>query len=171
MKRALLIVAGTLVALLLIVAIVAIIGSLLPQGHVASRERVLAAEPDRVFALISTPEDFPTWRSGVQRVEMQPSVEGKTAFREVGSDGTISYVFDQVVPDQRLVSRIAADGLPFGGQWTFELRAVPEGTALRITEDGQVYSPIFRFVSRFVIGHHATIDRYLTDLEVRLGER
>jgi uncharacterized protein YndB with AHSA1/START domain len=166
MKRTLLTVAGALVALVLIVVIV---GSRLPQGHVASRERVLAVEPDRVFALISTPEDFPAWRTGVQRVEMLPLVEGKTLFREVGSDGAISYVFDEVVPDQRLVSRIADEGLPFGGQWTFELSPVPEGTALRITEDGQVYNPVFRFVSRFVIGHHATIDRYLADLEARVG--
>ena len=32
------------------------------------------------------------------------------------------------------------------------------------SEDGDVYNPIFRFVSRFVIGQHRTIDSYLQGL-------
>lgn len=166
MRKVALILVGGIVALVLFVVI---IGSLLPESHTASRERVLAAEPAQVFAAISTPSEFAAWRSGVDRVEMLPAVDGKPAFREIGSDGAIAYVFDEVVPHQRLVSRIADEGLPFGGTWTFEVRPVPEGAALRVTEDGQVYNPIFRFVSRFVVGHHRTLDRYLADLQARLG--
>ena len=33
-----------------------------------------------------------------------------------------------------------------------------------ITENGEVYNPLFRFMSRFVFGHTATIDKYLEDL-------
>ena len=161
-----LVVAGALLALVLAVVIV---GSILSESHTASRERLLTAEPARVFAVISTPSDFPTWRSGVDRVELGPSVDGKISFREIGSDGAITYVLDEVVPDERLVSRIADEGLPFGGTWTFELRPAPEGSALRVTEDGRVYNPVFRFVSRFVLGHHRTLDRYLADLEAHLG--
>ena len=32
-------------------------------------------------------------------------------------------------------------------------------------------NPVFRFVSRFVIGHTATIDRFLRDLGKRLGQQ
>jgi hypothetical protein len=35
---------------------------------------------------------------------------------------------------------------------------------LRITEQGEVYNPVFRFVSRFVIGQNRTIETYLRDL-------
>ena len=38
-----------------------------------------------------------------------------------------------------------------------------------ITEDGEVYHPLYRFMSRFVFGHTTTIDRYLTDLGRKLG--
>jgi hypothetical protein len=31
-----------------------------------------------------------------------------------------------------------------------------------------VYKPVFRFVSRSVIGHTRSIDRYLSDLDKRL---
>jgi hypothetical protein len=39
-----------------------------------------------------------------------------------------------------------------------------------ITENGEVYNPIFRFVSRFIMGHTATLDAYLKSLTTALGE-
>jgi hypothetical protein len=42
------------------------------------------------------------------------------------------------------------------------------GSELRITEEGEVYNPIFRFVSRFIMGHTATIDSYLSAVRKRL---
>jgi hypothetical protein len=66
------------------------------------------------------------------------------------------------------VSRIADKKLPFGGTWTYELKAADRGTALTIREDGEVYNPVFRFVSRYVFGHYATLDGYLKALETRL---
>jgi hypothetical protein len=39
-----------------------------------------------------------------------------------------------------------------------------------ITERGLVGNPIFRFVSRFVIGQTATMDSYLRALGKRFGE-
>lgn len=42
-------------------------------------------------------------------------------------------------------------------------------TELTVIEDGEVYNPLFRFVSRLIIGHTATIDVYLAALHKRLG--
>lgn len=55
----------------------------------------------------------------------------------------------------------------FGGSWTYELTPVADGTRLRITENGEVYNPLFRFLSRFVFGHYASIDKFMADLERR----
>jgi hypothetical protein len=66
--------------------------------------------------------------------------------------------------------RIADKDLPYGGQWTYELEPQGLQTALRITEDGEIYNPVFRFVSRFVMGHTATIDNYLRALASRTGD-
>ena len=38
------------------------------------------------------------------------------------------------------------------------------GTRVSITERGEVYNPIFRFLSRFVFGHTGTMETYLRDL-------
>jgi hypothetical protein len=38
-----------------------------------------------------------------------------------------------------------------------------------ITEDGQIYNPVFRFVSRFVLGYESTMRGVLRDLGNHLG--
>jgi hypothetical protein len=44
------------------------------------------------------------------------------------------------------------------------LQPQSQGCLLTITEEGEIYNPVFRFVSRFVIGYTATIDGYLARL-------
>lgn len=41
---------------------------------------------------------------------------------------------------------------------------------LTITENGEVHNPLFRFVSRFIMGYAATIDACLKALRAKLGE-
>ena len=61
--------------------------------------------------------------------------------------------------------RIADPELPFGGTWTYELKPEGTGTRLVITERGEVYNPIFRFMSRFVFSRTATMEKMVADLE------
>lgn len=154
------------VGLVVLVLTIVAIGAALPVKHTATRERSYTASPQQVFTAIATPQAFPRWRSGVKSVEILPDVGGRRSFREVSGDGPITYEIDESVPERRLVTRIANTGLPFGGKWTHELSPTPQGgTTLRITEDGEVYNPVFRFMSRFVFGHHRTIETYLSDLD------
>ena len=151
------------------IAIVALIGIGLPQNHRASRTMTFTAPPDQVFAIVSGFTSYPAWRTGVREVAVEGTGGAGSIVREDGPDGAISFRVEVFDPPRRLSMRIADSSLPFGGVWTYELAAMPEGSALTITEDGEVYNPIFRFMSRFVFGHHATIDRYLADLARRLG--
>ena len=163
------ILAWTLGALAALVAIVAGVGILLPVRHRASRQATFPASPDVVFGAITKVEDFPTWRSVVTKVDVISSAPEKPSWRETGSNGAIVFVAEQVSAPKTLVTRIADRSLPFGGTWTYELTPVAGGTTLRITEDGEVYNPIFRFMSRFVFGHTSTIDTYLRDLGGKLS--
>ena len=160
--RVALVVAVVLVSL---IGIVAIIGALLPVKHRVTREATFKLSADKLFALISTPADFPKWRTGVKSVEMLPSGGGLPKWTEVSSDGSITFAVTQAVPGVQLVTTIADKSLPFGGSWTYVLApAGPDSTTLRITEDGEVYNVIFRFMSRFVFGHASTIEKYLKDV-------
>lgn len=152
-----------------VVALVAGIGWLLPKAHSASRTAQYAAAPEAVFAAISDVGQYPSWRSDVVTVELLPS-DGGTMFREAGSSGQITYRIETLVPPARMVSRIADPSLPFGGTWTFEVvTAAGGGSALTITEDGEVYNPIFRFISHFFMSPTATIEIYQNDLATHLA--
>ena len=153
------------------VVIVLVVGWSLPVEHTASRSEMTGATPAEVFALVSQVEEYPRWRSGVTRVEVLASDDAgrPVRFREHGADGAILYEVMEREPDRRMVVRIADTNLPFGGRWTHEITPAADGTTLRITEEGEVYNPVFRFMSRFVFGHTSTIDRYLRDVSARLN--
>ena len=78
-------------------------------------------------------------------------------------------VVDLADPPHRLVGRIADKGLPFGGRWEYSIVGQGSASQLTITERGSVYNPIFRFISRFIMGHTASIETYLRALGRRFG--
>jgi len=69
-------------------------------------------------------------------------------------------------PPRRIVTKVKDTEKMFGGTWT--IAVAPAG--ITITENGWVANPIFRFVSRYVMGHHATIDGVLKQVAAKLGE-
>jgi len=93
------------------------------------------------------------------------------SFRETSGGDDITFVMEIAEPGRRVVSRIADTNLAFGGKWTYELTPSADGTRLRITEDGEVYNPLFRFISRFILGHYSSIDLFMHDLERRVANR
>ena len=158
--------AGVLVGL---VVLVVAVGALLPRSHVAPRTVHLASPPEAVWRTLTTVAAYPEWRPGVKSVEPLPADGDRLAWRELGAHDAVAYEITEMAPPTRLVTRITTTGLPYGGSWLYELAPAPDGTTLTITERGEVYNPLFRFVSRVVMGHHATIDAYLAALSKRLG--
>jgi uncharacterized protein YndB with AHSA1/START domain len=161
-------------------AIVAGVGSLLPRAHVATRTLRLLRRPAEVWALITDAAAFPSWRSGITHVDPLPDRNGRAAWIEHGSSGDIPLETIEETPPSRLVLRIADDTLPFGGTWTYIVSpttetsatgAIRPGSTLTITENGWVSNVVFRFASRFVLGHHRTIDTYLKNVAAKFGEK
>jgi len=148
-----------------VVAIAAIVGSMLPRAHVASRTLRVHRTPDEVWAAIT-------------ELTAASSVPADVLERD---------------PPRRLVSRVKETEKNFGGTWTIVIAPVSDPSTLRepqgrpeqgrgatgsgqvactltITEDGWVANPIFRFMSRVVIGHHATMDGILKQVAKRFNE-
>lgn len=132
-------------ALAALLVIVAIVGWMLPATHEATRTATVARPIDRVYADIANVDGYASWLDGVEPVTVR---------------------IEEASPPSRFVTRIAP-GQPFGGTWTFTLAPDGAGTRVTIVEHGEVYNPIFRFMSRFVFGHTASMDAFLDSLAKR----
>ena len=170
MKLLIIIIVAVVAGLALLAGIVAILGSRLPKTHVASRSILLHQTPQDVYGVVRGFGSTPKWRPDVERVDVEMQQGGPLYFREVGKNGTVNYELVEDVPAARMVTRIRDTDLGYSGQWTYAFAAENGGTRVTITEDGEVSNVLFRFMSRYVFGHTATIDSYLTALAKRFGE-
>lgn len=127
-------VAGAVIA---IVGVAAAVGAAQPVAHVASRSETFALSAEQLYDL------------------------ALAAFART-NDG--SYAIVEQHRPRRLVTAIVDQKLPFGGSWTYDFAPTAAGTTLTVVERGEVYNPVFRFVSRYVVGHTRTLDAYFTDL-------
>lgn len=153
--------------LILAVLAMATIGSTLPKQHRATRMMHINAPPAEVWRIITDVNSFPAWRD-VQSVEVLAPRNGHRVWREVDRHSqAITFVAEEEIAPRRLVTRIADRNLPFGGAWTWEIAPADGGSDVTITENGEIYNPIFRFVARYILGYNATMDAYLKSLANR----
>jgi hypothetical protein len=155
-------IAGAIAAL---IAVLVIIGSLLPRDHTATRCAHFHKPADTVFAIVTGPGDWRPELAKWERLDDRHFVE--TTRR--GGHRMRMEVLELKAPT-RYVTRIDDPSLPFGGTWTFEITPAGGGCSLRIREEGFVSNPIFRFISHYFMGHHATMETYLRSLGTHLGQ-
>jgi hypothetical protein len=158
------------VAVILLAAVAALIGSRLSKSHIVTRSIFLRQSPQNVYDVIRDFSSAPAWRSDVKRVEVQTRPDGKIHLREEGKNGTVNYELAEDVPGKRMMTRILNTDLGYSGNWTYVFATENGGARVTITEDGEVSNALFRFMSRYVFGHTATLDAYLSALARRFGE-
>lgn len=123
-------------------ATAAFVGTRLPVAHHVSRSARYAEPVVRVWDAVSDP-------------------------RSARAFGALR--FEQAIPvPGRVLIRRAVGERDLGGTWTYELEPDGSGTRLTITEEGELPSPLLRFLSRFIFGHARAIDAYLEALRHRL---
>jgi uncharacterized protein YndB with AHSA1/START domain len=143
---------------------------MLPEKHTVTRVGRYHQPPEAVWSAITNIEAMPNWRDGVKSVKRLPDHDGLPSWVEMTGAGAIPLETVASQAPVKLVVRIADPKLPFGGTWTYVISGTPEGSELRVTEDGEVSNLIFRFMSRFVFGYSATIEGYLKSLAKKFGE-
>ncbi|MTI89207.1 MAG: SRPBCC family protein [Balneolaceae bacterium] len=145
-------------------------GYMLPENHSVTVSREIEAPRNKAWERISTPSAFPAWRSTVNSVEVYSDSTVPLHWKESYSNNhPITFREARQIKDTLFVSRIVDKNLPFGGEWSISLDSLDMSrTQVTITENGEIYSPIFRFFARFVFGYDDTIHQYLDDLEASL---
>jgi hypothetical protein len=145
-------------------------GLFLSETHVVTSRARYAVSADSLWAEVSDPERAAVWRPDIQQVERLPDRDGRTAWKEVGATGALTYERTVYEPPARMVVRIAEPDLPFSGEWTYEVAPADGGAVLTLTERGAIPNPVYRFLARFLFGYHSALDGYLTALGARFGE-
>ncbi|WP_050419506.1 SRPBCC family protein [Bradyrhizobium tropiciagri] len=148
--------------LVLLIAAVFGIGAALPKEHRAEVDAVVPLSPDHLWKLIADPSQATKWRTDLASAEeISPNVVRETSKK--GEAMTFETMHSD--PPNVLVRRIADTNLPFGGQWRITIDPDQGQSRINIVEDGFVKPALFRFVSRFAMGHDRTIKNFLSDLK------
>ena len=143
--------------LVCVVLIVLLIGYLLPVKHRASIAIAVDATPDQVWERLTDIRNYPQWRKDVKSVELISDSE----WIEVDThEHRLPFKIVSRERGLKLVTSINGQHLPFGGTWEYRIGEGRDGTTVTIREDGEVYNPLYRFVSKFIMGHTATLKRY-----------
>lgn len=161
--------AWVLASLVVLVGLVALWGSRLPVGHVATRVLRLNQPRDTVWKLLTDFSNQATWRTDIKSVRRKDGA-AKETWIEDGSNGEMPLETTSMEAPIRLVRTIADPSLPFSGAWTYELADEGNGTRLTITENGEVRQPIFRFVSHYLMNQAGTIESVMKALAAHFGE-
>lgn len=153
-----LIVIGVLVSVVLIVFVV---GKLLPIKHTVSVTKKFSVSSSKLWQVVRNFQEYDKWR----RLE-QLQVISETKWKETDKRGDIiTFGIIEEELEHSMVVKILDENLPFGGTWVYEIESLEERSVLKITENGEVYNPIFRFISHFFMDQTSTINQYLNDLE------
>ena len=158
-----------LLAALIVVPFVA--GMFIPSRHVASSRITISQPADSVWAVLRDLGGYPNWWSDIK--SSVPDEESGEAEVWIQKDAQGHALPLRVVKDSSpslLVTEIDAQQLPYSGTWKYEIVSVSDGSSVTITEDGEVFNPIYRIVSKLFLGHHTTVDRCLVALGRRFGE-
>lgn len=162
---------GTVLGLIVFIVLVLIgVGTSLSVHHRSTCSVDIAKPVDQVWETVYDVQSS-AWRSTVAHVDFpKPGAAVGDSWIEVDRNGnSVEYQRVSAERDRRLVVRVVGQSA-FGGQWTYQFSPQSHGTRVSITEDGEIYNPIFRLMSRFVLGYSATMRTYLTDLVKHFGQ-
>jgi len=159
------------------VAVVYMIGLLMPVKHHASVSRQFPVEKNILWQILTDYRRHANWRRDIVACDKVSEADTiNEVWQESDSHGNvIRYESRDVVKEQTLKRVIISKHLAFGGSWTFDLaqhQTYPQAlSTLTITENGEVYNPMFRFIGKYVFGFDTSMRRFLEDLDIELQRR
>lgn len=147
-------------------------GMFITKRHVAASTIMLSQPADSVWLVVRDLGGYPAWWRDIKRSERDPDAgDGEVWIQTDGQGQELPLRVVQAIQPSLLVTEIAGGELPFSGRWTFEIERTGMGSRVTLTEEGEVFNPVFRFMARMFLGYHGSIDRCLEGLGRRFGEQ
>lgn len=165
---------GVLSTLLVCVIFLGIVS---PETGVRASRIVVAAPPERVWAVIADHAAEPAWRKDLRAVERLPDSErGEEVWREAHFRGppltlrTLERIAPSGGAPGRLVRALRLERFLVDGRWEIVVETGEGGTLVTITEFAVTESPFARFFG-LLPGADRFLRLYLTSLAGALGEQ
>ena len=143
-------------------------GTRLPATHTVSVTGVVAAPPAKVFGLITDVKDADDWRPQVKSVTTLAPDQGRDRWVEhYAYHQYMTFLAVQTVPVTLRKVKLDDPKATYGGTWTYELAPGPTAasTTLKITEDGYINPPVYRFAMAHVMGPTKNLDDYMKAIQ------
>jgi uncharacterized protein YndB with AHSA1/START domain len=159
-----------IILLLLIIAggLIYADGARMPSTHSVSVTGAVAAPPEKVFALITDVKNGSAWRPEVKEVTTLSPDSGRDHWVEhLGHGQFMTFLAVQTVPPVLRQVKLDDPKASYGGTWTYELAPgpTPTSTTLKITEDGYINPPLYRFVMARIMGPTKNLDTYMKNIQ------
>ncbi len=147
-------------------------GANLPETHEVTKKAIYNQPQGVVWDAVSDYATMASWSPGIDSIKRLDDVDGKPLWRFTGEDG---HVMDILVMKEEApmlhVSKIHDTDLPFGGTWTITVKAVEDDkTLVTLTEEGTIESPVWRFITHFMMGYDAMAIQFLQALGSKFDE-
>jgi uncharacterized protein YndB with AHSA1/START domain len=171
MKTLLVVVAVLCCMVVLALLVFYIAGSRMPREHRSQLTATFAADRPTVWRAITDYDAMPQWWAAVRSVRVERLTDGTVITWNRDAHGNeIPFKTAEMSLQRKLVRVIVPTDQPFGGTWTFELADAPAGgTTLTLTEDGWIQPPIFRAVSKWIVGLDSTQRDFIASLGKHLA--
>src|SRR5690242_3053482 len=143
-------------------------GARLPATHTVTVTGIVAAPQEKVFSLITDVKNTANWRPQVKSVTTLEADHGRDRWVEhYAYHQYMPFLALQTVPPSLRQVKLDDAGAAYGGTWTYELSPGPDGstTILKITEDGYINPPVYRFIMTHVMGMTTNLNDYMKDIQ------
>lgn len=159
--------AGVLVALIVLVAVV---GSRLPDTYRASGTVELARPPAELWRELADFERHPRAGSMAKRVERLPDVDGKPSWKEDLGSSVVTWTALEWDPPRRMVCEGRDSTLPMTARWATEIQPTEGGSRLVleneiVIRDGTWHVPVFRVVMTLTGAARKGLTDYLRSVD------
>lgn len=156
-----------LISIVAIIAILFIVGLLIPKQRTFTKTAVLNSNVTKVFNLVTDFKNQTTWRNDVKEI----IVIDDNTWTEVPQKGTaITFKVKRKIENEIFEIEII-EPKNFNGYWvgTFNQKTLNE-TAIEFKEVVTISNPFFRTLSYLFIDLDKTMDLYIQNLIQKLGE-
>lgn len=163
MTRKFFIVAALFSGLLLsLLAVMALLGTSIPEKHSVSVETQIPAAPSDVWNTLTDKQKAQAINPELQAIKESTDLS-ECEWLEVYTNQTeLCFEFETIQEPYELRKKIVSSEAPFQVQWSYNISEIsPNMSLVKVTETGSIANPLIRFLAHNFIGLESFVQSHL----------